>query len=132
MLLHEFVLENTISWSNTGKIWKWDCYDVMNLNHTTYEANHLMVYTVHEFGLGFAGLHKFCNIMGMTELHEETYHKLLAHVGKEFFMAAHHVLTGWANIVHEAQCTQVEETTDIEVSYDGSWQRRGTHITSWA
>jgi len=99
----------------------------------SYEINRRFIFVMRILGLGLAGCKKCCGLMDLSSsfLNQSTYdfyinkmYESIKEVAEVFFSAA-------AKEEKKLTCdeTGIEDTVDITVSGDGSWQKRGFIIT---
>ena len=90
------------------------------LGRNTHDINIRAVYAIRHCGVGLSGLTKFCGLLNMPpSITQHSYDN----INKNLEVAAE-------NIAKESMKNTVEdiiekEGTDIKVSVDGTWQRRG-------
>ncbi|XP_063986122.1 uncharacterized protein LOC135167084 isoform X2 [Diachasmimorpha longicaudata] len=94
-----------------------------------YELNRRFIFVMRVLGLGLAGCKKFCGLMDISSsfLNQSTYdfyinkiHECITIVAEKLFSSA---------ATEEKQMTSltnnIEDTTDVTVSGDGTWKKRG-------
>jgi hypothetical protein len=98
---------------------------------TNLEINVLLVFLVHELGLGFAGLQKIAAILGMDCMSESSYWELantsrdcvVAQCEESLQLAVEIVKQQYRNLANAPPPN--DGVDDIDVSYDASWHKRG-------
>lgn len=94
-----------------------------------YELNRRFIFVMRILGLGLAGCKKFCGLMDLSSsfVNQSTYdlyidkiHECIGTIAQTLFSSAakqENKLTSFEN--------DVEDTTDVSVSGDGTWKKRG-------
>jgi hypothetical protein len=99
--------------------------------HGNYEINLLLVFLMHELGLGFAAIKKTCSILGIPCMADSTYEELSKYVGSCTIQECKSAMQEAVQIVKTkysdlpGAAPDAENISDIDVSYDASWQKRG-------
>ena len=89
-----------------------------------YEVNRRMVYSMRQVGVGHAGISKFATYMNMPQtLCKTSYNKVNYLLKNAAKTVAKKTMVDATNEVRKD--APVDETVDIGVSVDASWQRRG-------
>ena len=96
----------------------------------SYEINSRLALFTQEIGLGHASLQALSNTIGIPIMHQKTYRKHDARVSSSFIRQADGCLVQSRQAVRHAYLEtdplrDPDETLDIMVSFDGTWQKRG-------
>lgn len=89
----------------------------------TYEVNRRAVYAMRSIGQGLNSLQKFCGIMNMPALSKNTYNLINKQILRATKEAAKESMIQASR--EEVELTNKDPKTDIIVSGDGTWMRRG-------
>ena len=94
---------------------------IINNNAKTFDVNQRSVYAMRSIGLGLSALERFCGVMNLPPpVQNPSYKRLSNRLGDSAkIIADRSTAEAATNVV------QVTGSTDIGVSVDGSWQRRG-------
>ena len=85
------------------------------------EVNIRSVYAMRKCGVGHTGLQKFCGVMNMPPpVAQKSYDKLSQKLG-----VAVEKVAKTSMIEASVEVKEKGGLTDVGVSFDGSWQRRG-------
>ena len=101
----------------------------MNIIYESYDINRWAVYHSLETGSGYEGLVTFCSIMNMPCLSVTSYYKmvdtiLIAMEAEEEMHLAGQRVRNLISKENEEQLN-VDTVVDVEVSFDGTWAKRG-------
>uniref|UniRef100_A0A2C9L576 Mutator-like transposase domain-containing protein n=1 Tax=Biomphalaria glabrata TaxID=6526 RepID=A0A2C9L576_BIOGL len=91
-----------------------------------YEINRRLVASFLNIGLGYAGMESFCEALGIDSMTSKTYSahlKFIENKNKTFIEDIRAKAVEKVRSFYGA--TSKEDTIDITVSFDGSWQKRG-------
>ena len=93
-----------------------------------YDVNVRTIMAFREIGKGYAGIESFCGYMNMPPpMAVTTYHETIANMHSVYMECAEFNMKAAANEIREElleECT-AESIADVDVSVDGTWQRRG-------
>lgn len=97
---------------------------VIENTSSTYEVNRRMVYAMRSIGQGLNGIKKFCGIMNLpAPVALPTYNLINDHILEATRNASKESMQQAA--LEEVQETGTDPNTDITVSGDGTWMKRG-------
>lgn len=95
----------------------------------SYEINRKFIFVMRILGLGLAGCKKFCGLMDISSsfLNASTYNFYVDKIHECVITVAESILLSAANQEKKLTCDEnnVEDTTDVTVSGDGTWKKRG-------
>lgn len=95
----------------------------------SYELNRRFIFVMRILGLGLAGCKKFCGLMDISNsfLNQSTYDFYISKINDCIGTIAQKIFSSAAE--EEKELTNfesdVEDTTDVSVSGDGTWKKRG-------
>lgn len=90
-----------------------------------YDINRLMTLSFLNIGVAYAVLSSFCESIGMAGLTDVSYQRHVAQIHKSSRLLTEESLIEAAAKVREASGSLPDTVTDISVSYDGTWQKKG-------
>lgn len=94
-----------------------------------YELNRRFIFVMRGLGLGLAGCKKFCGLMDLSRsfLNQSTYDFYINKIHECIIIVTEKLFSSVAT--EEKQLTSLannmEDTTDVTVSGDGTWKKRG-------
>ena len=87
-----------------------------------FDINKRIILSFREIGKGYSALEDFCGVMNMTPpMAKTTYYKHIPSVHEAYVTTASESMKTAVNELKE----DVTQMIDIDVSVDGTWQRRG-------
>lgn len=91
----------------------------------TYEINKRLIMVLRLLGVGFNGLQLFCSLMDLTHSFSNTsYYSFIKQIEMSTKSVYKEVITK-AGIEEKAETEIMESKTDLSVSGDGTWAKRG-------
>lgn len=89
-----------------------------------YEVNRRAVYAMRTVGVGLTGLKRFCGVMNMLPpVGPTTYRLINSQIARATKMAGTESMK--QAVFEEVRATNTDSNTDITVSGDGTWMKRG-------
>lgn len=95
----------------------------------SYEINRRFIFVMRILGLGLAGCKKFCGLMDIScyFLNKSTYDFYVQKIHECVQMVAEQLFSSAAKEEKQLTCDEsgIDDTTDVTVSGDGTWKKRG-------
>ena len=95
----------------------------------SYKINRRFIFVMRILGLGLAGCNKFCGLMDLNSsfLNQSTYDFYVGKIYECIKTVAEALFTSAAKEEKKLTCAEngIEDTTDVAVSGDGTWKKRG-------
>ena len=97
-----------------------------------FDVNDRAVVAFREIGAGFASMERFCGFMNMqTPMSRSTYFEKKSKIHNAYVTVSQKSMTNAAlenRKLKQEEDFQQDVVSDVDVSFDGTWQRRG-HIS---
>ena len=95
-------------------------------NKQSFEINTRAVYSMRSCGQGYAGLERFTSLMNMPKpITANNFDKIVNHLAVSVQEVAEETMTDACRELKQSKNEDTSIVTDVDVSCDGSWQKRG-------